>query len=35
MGWGSPKSQMALAAKLGAQAISQYAFIGSPVNGTG
>lgn len=35
MGWGSPRSQMALAKQLGAEAISQYAFIGSPVNGTG
>lgn len=35
MGWGSPQSQIALARKLGAEAISQYAFIGSAVNGTG
>jgi hypothetical protein len=35
MGWGSPMAQMTLAKKLGAQAISQYAFIGSAVNGTG
>lgn len=35
MGWGSPVSQMALAKQLGAEAISQYAFIGQPVNGTG
>eukprot|EP01043_Picozoa_sp_COSAG02_P067526 COSAG02_NODE_10886_length_1838_cov_1.170213_2_plen_213_part_00 len=35
MGWGSPQTQMALARKLGAEAISQYAFIGSDVNGTG
>jgi hypothetical protein len=35
MGWGSPQTQMALAKKLGCEAISQYAFIGSAVNGTG
>ena len=35
MGWGSPQTQMALAKKLGAEAISQYAFIGAAVNGSG
>ena len=35
MGWGTPQTQMALARSLGADAISQYAFIGSAVNGTG
>lgn len=35
MGWGPPQSQMTLARKLGAEAISQYAFISSGVNGTG
>jgi hypothetical protein len=35
MGWGPPSSQMALAKLLGAEATSQYAFIGGNVNGTG